>query len=249
MSLYAFTNPDHKSEHRISASDINSEKERNAIYYCPGCNAKFKYRAQSSNMKEAHFFKLPSETHDTDCWVKYVESTKCNFSASSTAGFSCQTFFDLITTPRKRSTSASKKDVNSGRVSTNTLLLDSVRNLYIFCQMYPDSTKINDSVSVRDVFVGRKTSYFYTTFVSGYKLIEAAYHSYDEKKLTVHFTLPYHHATKFNVVVKIKTSSLFETIVHRVQDNTEPVLLYGKWYTREKEVSGEVISTRQIVAF
>ena len=249
MSLYAFTNPDHKSEHRILASDINSEKERNAIYYCPGCNAKFKYRAQSSNMKEAHFFKLPSETHDADCWVKYAESTRCNFSASSTAGFSCQTFFDLITTPRKRSTSASKKDVNSGRISTNTLLLDSVRNLYIFCQMYPDSTKINDSVSVRDVFVGRKTSYFYTTFVSGYKLIEAEYHHCDDQNLIIYFTIPYHHATKFNVAVKIKTPSLFKTIVLRVRDNKKPVLLYGEWHTYKAKIYGEVISTRQIVAF
>jgi hypothetical protein len=248
MSLYAFTNPDHKPEHHVFASDINSEKERNAIYYCPGCNAKFKYRAQSSNMKEAHFFKLPSETHDADCWVKYIESTKCEFSASSTAGFSCQAFFDLITTPRKRSSSASKKDVNDSRVSTNTLLLNSVRNLYIFCQMYPDSTKINDSVSVRDVFVGRKTSYLYTTFVSGYKLIEAEYHHYDKNKLTIYFTVPYQRVTKFKIAVKIKNLSLFKTIVHRVYKNTEPVLLYGEWHTCEVKISGEVISSRQVVA-
>lgn len=248
MSLFAYTDPDHKPEHQIFASDINSEKERNQTYYCPGCSARFKYRAQASNLKEAHFFKLPSESHDADCWVQYVESTKGTFSTSSTVGFSCASFYDLLTKPRKRNSAAPKPNNGDSRTSTNTLRLDSIRNLYKFCLMYPNSTIINEAVSVRDVFVGKKTSYFYTTFVSGYKLIEAEYYRYKREELTIYFTFPYKQAKTFDIAVKIQTESLFNTLVKRIYKNTKPALLYSVWSTRGSYICGEVINLHQVLA-
>lgn len=248
MSSFAYTSPDHKPEHQILASDINSEKERNQIYYCPGCNARFKYKAQSSNLKDAHFFKLPSESHDADCWVQYIESTKGNFSASSTAGFSCASFYDLLTKPRKRNSVAPKPNNGDSRTSTNTLRLDSIRNLYKFCLIHPDRGIINEGVSVRDVFVGKKTAYFYTTFVSGYKLIEAEYYRYEKKTFTIYFTFPYQQAKTFDIAVKIPDEALFKTIVKRVFNNTKPILLYSNWSTWNSVIFGEVVNLHQILA-
>ena len=248
MSSFAYTSPDHKPEHQILASDIDSEKERNRIYYCPGCNARFKYKAQSSNLKEAHFFKLPSESHDPDCWVQYIESTKGTFSASSTAGFSCASFYDLLTKPRKRTAATPKTSNDSNGTSSNTLRLDSIRNLYKFCLIHPDRVIINEGVSVRDVFVGKKTAYFYTTFVSGYKLIEAEYYRYKREELTIYFTFPYKQAKSFDIAVKIQTESLFNTLVKRIYKNTKPVLLYSKWSTRGSDICGEVVNLHQVLA-
>lgn len=248
MSSFAYTDPDHKPEHQILASDIDSEKERDQIYYCPGCHARFKYKAQSSNLKEAHFFKLPSESHDPDCWVQYIESTKGTFSVSSTAGFSCASFYDLLTKPGKRNSVAPKLNNGDSRMSTNTLRLNSIRNLYTFCLMHPDLTMINEAVSVRDVFVGKKTAYFYTTFVSGYKLIEAEYYRYKKEKLTIYFTFPYKQAKTFDIAVKIPDEALFKTIVKRVFNNTKPILLYSMWSTRGSYIYGEVVNLHQVLA-
>jgi hypothetical protein len=78
--------------------------------------------------------------------------------------------------------------------------------------------------------------------------LHAEYHHCDKRDLTIHFTVPYQHATKFDVVVKIKNPSLFKTIALRVHGNTKPVLLYGTWHTYNTKIYGEVISSRQVVA-
>ena len=67
-----------------------------------------------------------------------------------------------------------KYDISSTEIKKEKIRIHTIRQLYSVCVMNDDDEEINNT-KVKEIFAGRKTSYLYTKYISGIKLVECSY--------------------------------------------------------------------------
>lgn len=115
---------------------------------------------------------------------------------------------------------------------------------------FPDGTR------VKDIFVGRKTSFLYTKYCRGIKLIEARQYSYDRRKRLIKFEYPFSiEKTRspvlwicVTVTENIDYEKLLASVLESDKVKIKPVLLFAKWESRGTgKITAEISNSKQMV--
>ena len=254
MSYYAYTDVSHKECFKVLAKNVLTELDRRREYYCPCCNAIFGFRAQSSNNKPPHFYKLPTSQHDINCWMPYIEGISGEVNPENTRGFTLEGFYEGLISSKERElnkNSSENKDDKDKKPINSTMHLNTIRNLYKFCILQDDNYKVADEIKVKDILVSRKTAFYYRRFAFGNKLVEAQYSGYTDK--TIFLNYPFgEEQSLFTVVLNFDDDRLFRQIRNKTYRNEKPILVFSKWNYKESNgriyVRTKIINTHQVVA-
>lgn len=103
--------------------------------------------------------------------------------------------------------------------------------------MNDDDEEINNT-KVKEIFAGRKTSYLYTKYISGIKLVECSYHSYDAKSNEIRFRFPYA-GNNFIIFIHFNSTELFKNFKNQLYDYENPILIYAKWNNNKAEITSD----------
>ena len=231
----------------IKPEDLAPYEKRNS-FFCPGCPCEFLYRSESSNNKAAHFFKHGA--HDSDCWMPVAESIKGETDWHVADGFNINDFYAMISSARTR-TGAGPGTAGGGTKNPTEMHLSTLRNLYKFCCYHSNDSLINNGVAIKDILVARKTSYIYTKYLSGIKLVECRYYGYNRNNNLLHFYYPYSAQSKddatFQISVFCSSTPLFDALLSKVYDEDNIVLLMCDWNMQRGRVRGIISNTHQLV--
>lgn len=236
--MYQVRNSENKL---ITVSNVSAANKYDD-FFCPseGCSCIYHYRAYESNRKKAHFFKLPSSSHSSDCTVPHVENMQDRMEHYDSEGSSVTDIYSSIMTP-PRSASNMKKATHSKTQppkNDSPVKIRTIRQLYSVCIL----NDINDMVGkqrIRDFFVGQKTSFLYTKYCNGLALVEARFRNYQDSDNTLVFTYPFRLKKEdpfsFRLTVHIPDGRLYKTKrdelydLYYKQKVIHPVLIFSEW--------------------
>ena len=165
--------------------------------------------------------------------------------------------FDSLNKETRNNTNQGTSQVSATGKSKSTEI-KTVRQLYLFCTHHPDSEIIgcnqpgSTPITVRDIFVGRKTRYFYKYFFYGLKLVEAEYLSYSAKSNSIFFIYPFSAAPNESTItfkLRIPKKALFEKVVSEIEGETRPILIFTRWYKSGDDIYGYIEKRRLIHVF
>ncbi|MBE6018504.1 MAG: hypothetical protein E7233_13030 [Lachnospiraceae bacterium] len=233
-------------EHCIKPEDLSSSERKNQ-FYCPGCPCVFLYRSESSNEKAAHFYRHGH--HYPGCWMPYAESISGDTEWDVAKDFRIEDFYSSIISSKKRS-GGGPGTAGGGSSGVTRKRLSTLRNLYKFCCYHDNDSILHDNVTVKDVLVARKTSYLYTTYVKGIRLIEARYWRYDPEAHNLFFLYPYSAKVageaRFKIDIKCP-KELFPRLRDRVYSTDSVVLLMCDWTFSSGCIHGTLSNAHQLV--
>lgn len=238
MSFVAYNEKEHIHEKR--AEDVQPN-EQNNIFYCqnPVCNCEFTISALNSNKVKAHFVKRPSSNHISGCWndIKLKESGyKKDY---DTSDFSPNGLLNIIKNSKdeKSNNITGKSTYPKITKTTNNeiLYIHTVRQLFAVCLMNNNNDEIN-GVKIKNIFAARKTSYLYTKYINGVKLVECLYHSYDNQTHKIKFKFPYN-GNAFMVDVHFGSEELYKEYKNKLYNYKQPILIYAEWNFNHAEVT------------
>lgn len=261
MAYYAYTHPDHKGVHRIEARLVTTPEEQNADYFCPGCNARYRFKSLSSNGRAPHFF-LCNDQHSKDCWVPRSESAgDGNIDAFDLADFTPESLLERIKTHRRTepespfsTVSESVLSDESSESAKSVMHVHTLRQLYAICTQNPDSFQFPDGTRIKDIFCGEKTSYLYTQYCSGIKLVEAVPYRFNSQDREIVFHYP--RRAKESLLVfsaYFSNDRLFTLCANRLFPKGSSMiqrptaLLYGIWTATQGSSSSKIDDSHQIV--
>jgi hypothetical protein len=121
------------------------------------------------------------------------------------------------------------------------LYIHTVRELFAVCLMNDIDDEIN-GIKIKEIFAGRKTSYLYTKYISGIKLVECLYHSYDTKSNKIKFSFPYN-GNNFIIDIHFDSTELFKEYNKKLYNYKQPILIYAEWNNNHAEIT----SGKQII--
>ena len=129
----------------------------------------------------------------------------------------------------------------STRTEKETQYIHTIRQLYSVCIMNDDDEEINGTI-IKNIFAGRKTSYLYTKYISGIKLVECSYHSYDTEANKIKFRFPYK-GNNFIIDIHFDSTKLFREYNEKLYGYKQPILIYAEWNNNHAEIT----SGKQII--
>lgn len=245
MSFVAYCEKEHINKRK--AKDVRPE-EQNNIFYCQNikCDCKFTVSALNSSKIRTHFTKLPSSEHIVGCWNNVNLSDSGNKGDYDTSDFSPLALLNNVQKAKdKKPSGKTGKTTNHETSSTPTekeiLYIHTIRQLYSVCVMNDENEEINGT-TIKEIFAGRKTSYLYTKYISGIKLVECSYHSYDSKNKKIRFRFPYA-GNNFIISVHFNSTELFKKLKNQLYQYAQPILIYAEWNNNYAEIA----SQKQIV--
>lgn len=246
MSFFVRKSKTDPIENAISADEILTPAERERDYYCPGCSCVFRYRAISSNKRAAHFFRRGM--HDADCWMPYAEAINGQIDMNAPKDFSLKHLYFLVTHSKSRS-GKGVGTVGGGTKAVTPIKLNTIRNLYKFCCYHDNNHVVGNGLKVKDIFVGKKTSYLYTKYVNGLKLVECSYLQCNEAKKTIYFAFPSVEDERFHIVTSFNDADTFEKVSEMVRAAPSPILILAEWATSfgTTTVYSNILSSKQVV--
>lgn len=237
-----------RSEDVIDANDVT---DTSRDYYCPHCNCVFRYKAEASNKRAAHFFRLGE--HQANCLMPDADLISGRIDRNIAKNTDFYDLYQIIINTKDKVRSKSMPVKHHTRNASTTLHLNTVRNLYKFCCYVPDTEYIG-SVQVKDIFVARKTKYLYTSYIQGIKLIEAKFYRYDPINNVLFFYYPCDakssYKATFRIHVKIENNDLFNkkrSVLFDSKTNDKKSLILAECHTYDSDVYAEVSNTHQIV--
>ncbi|MBC5686663.1 hypothetical protein H8R94_08645 [Roseburia sp. NSJ-9] len=237
MSFIAYNEEEHINKRY--AADVRPE-EQDHIFYCPNpkCNCKFTVSAFNSNKIRTHFVKLPSSDHVERCWYNVVLTDTGDKENYDTSDFSPESLLNNIQKSEGRRGFVKKRSIYSVARSADEekrqLYIHTIRQLYAICIENDDDDKIN-GIMVKYILAGRKTSYLYTKYISGIKLVECSYYSYDSEKNFIRFRFPYE-GNHFMLLVYFETKDLFKEMRKQLYEYKQPVLIYASWNNNQTTI-------------
>ena len=92
-----------------------------------------------------------------------------------------------------------------------------------------------NGIMVKYILAGRKTFYLYTKYISGIKLVECSYYSYDSEKNFIRFRFPYE-GNHFMLLVYFETKDLFKEMRKQLYEYKQPVLIYASWNNNQTTI-------------
>lgn len=245
MSFVAYCEKEHIN--KKNAKDV-LPKEQEHIYYCQNknCDCQFKISAINSNKMRAHFVKLQSSNHIAGCWNDISLSTSGDKDDYDTSDFSPLSLLHNLqkvkdAKPFIEKGKISKPDEPDIPTTKEISYIHTIRQLYSVCIMNDDDEEIN-GVKIKQLFAGRKTSYLYTKYVSGIKLVECSYYKYDSKDNSISFRFPYA-SNQFLVTVYFDSTELFKKIRKQLYKYERPILIYAEWDNNRAKIT----SRQQII--
>lgn len=233
MSFYAYKDECHSI--MVEASAIVTLAERKADYYCPGCTCKLRYRSGNSNKISPHFYRPPNSQHEKGCWMDNAGKDSGDIKEYDWSGFSLQGFFQTIQTVHTRSETRTRNTASGASRSLHKIKPTTIRQLYRICCENSDSTLLSDGLSVRNIFCGRKTAYYYKYYCSGLKIIETKYcrSSLCGGEQCILFSYPYSFDSScdpnFYICVTVPNVNLYREINNELCGQSKPVLLFSYW--------------------
>lgn len=245
MAFVVYCEKEHINKKR--AKDIQPDEQKN-IFYCQNirCNCKFTVSALNSSRVRTHFVKLPSSEHIVGCWNNVNLSDSGDKDDYDTSDFSPLSLLSSIQKVEDKKVSDEKRKTFSHEVSGNTtgkqtLHIHTIRQLYSVCMMNDEEEEIN-GIKIKEIFAGQKTSYLYTKYISGIKLVECSYYCYDTKRNEIKFQFPYTE-NSFRVSICFDSIELFKKLRRQLFDYTRPILIYAEWNNNQAKIT----SQKQIV--
>lgn len=82
----------------------------------------------------------------------------------------------------------------------------------------------------------------YTKYISGIKLVECLYHSYDTKSNKIKFSFPYN-GNNFIIDIHFDSTELFKEYNKKLYNYKQPILIYAEWNNNHAEIT----SGKQII--
>lgn len=217
----------------IDAIDVTAAEQHDLFYCpCPTCECRFGIRSINSNKRKPTFFKLPSSNHSASCFVPYVKSEDGDNTTYDADDFEPQVLLDKIL--QSKNNSSDKTVANSGASShfpkdDETKPIKTIRQLYNICASNNPNMDLNNGLKVKDIFAGRNTSFLYTQYISGLKLVECKFiNRYDNEKQLLFFSYPYGENTII-LKVSIKNKNDYFSAKRLLWDFNRPVIIYANW--------------------
>lgn len=224
----------------IEAKDVLA-KDLQSSFYCPylTCGCRMGFKSFNSNQRKDHFFKLPSSNHSSDCYFATYYKTKSDSHNIDfkTDNFSPENLLNNLFTDNKNS--HTNGNVNENESSSNhlkpkkqlTQQIKTLRQLYNFCVLNAPDKKIKDYLRVVSMFAGYSTSYVYTTYISGIKLVECKFNNeYNETDRSLHFTYPIQKSDNMlDITTYFKDQNLFDEMKKKLWDFDGVVIIYAEW--------------------
>lgn len=242
MPYVAYRDKEHKQ--KVLAKDV-LPREQESIFYCQNknCNCKYIVSALNSNAISVHFMKLKSSSHIDGCWNAREYSISGNKNDYNTSDFSPENLLGkvLIDGEEKQVGGTHKRKKKGKSFATEQQYIHTIRQLYSVCMQNDDEDEINGTI-IKDIFAGRKTSYLYTKYISGIKLVECSYFRYSRNERTIYFKFPYDNKT-MNLTVQFNTIKLFNDKLKEIYNYKGIILIYAKW---ERNIAN-ISSKNQIV--
>lgn len=245
MSFIAYCEKEHINKKR--AEDI-APNEQNDTFYCQNtrCNCEFSVSALNSNKVRTHFVKKPSSQHVEGCWndINLKESGSKN--DYDTSDFSPNGLLNIIKNANDKKTNDIVKKTVFPKTSPiehkkEMLYIHTVRELFAVCLMNDIDDEINE-IKIKEIFAGRKTSHLYTKYISGIKLVECLYHSYDTESNKIKFRFPYN-GNNFMIDIHFESIELFKEYNKKLYNYNQPILIYAEWNNNHAEIT----SGKQII--
>lgn len=245
MSFIAYCEKEHINKKR--AEDVKPN-EQNATFYCQNirCNCEFSVSALNSNKVRPHFMKKENSHHIEGCWNDINLKESGNKKVYDTSDFSPNGLLNIIKNTNDEKTSDIVKKTFFSKTDTivskkEILYIHTVRELFAVCLMNDNDDEIN-GIKIKEIFAGRKTSYLYAKYISGIKLVECSYHSYDNKSNKIKFRFPYN-KNNFIIDIHFYSTELFKEYKKKLYDYKQPIIIYAEWKNNHAEIS----SGKQIV--
>lgn len=97
--------------------------------------------------------------------------------------------------------------------------------------------------------LAKKTSYLYTKYVNGLKLVECGYLQCNEAKKTIYFAFPSVEDERFHIVTLFNDADIFEKVFEMVRAAPSPILILAEWATSfgTTTVYSNIFSSKQVV--
>lgn len=245
MSFFAYEDENHTQ--KIEWNEVITPQQRKADYYCPGCNCVFRYRAASSNGRRPHFYRYKGQ-HDPSCWVPTNDVAESgDLEVYNLDGYSTEQLLDAIKRSKEKPQKKSGKGKKHAGSELHKIKPSTIRQLYRICCENSDDTILPDGMSIRDIFCGRKTEYFYVAYRPGpgVKLVEARFYGYDKDTLRIFFQYPYRKEKQKKTILRISVEFpnryVFNEMVRSLLSETNPILIFADW---SDSFSGSTLYTR-----
>lgn len=153
---------------------------------------------------------------------------------------------NIIENSKKENNTENTKKSNDSKSSHSVIkkeisYIHTIRQLYSICKENDNDDMIN-GIMIKDIFAGRKTSFYCNKYLSGIKLVECSYYSYDKKENIIRFRFPYEN-NNFIISTHFNDSELFKKINNQLYNYNRPILIYAEWHNDQ----AEIISKKQIV--
>lgn len=254
----------------VRIDEIDHETSKGVDFYCPceKCSCRFRIRSGRNGEGRTHFFKLSRDEHSKGCWMP---NDSRNESRSLTAeGLVFGEYMDNLKKPETHNPPSSNTKSNPSSYPQNEVdrsdpvLIKTIRQLYLYCSNHSDSDFLGSAAEgerqlrVLDVFVGRKTRYFYKSYFSGNKLVEAQYvetlTNPRTKLKSLLLAYPFSAKDGENVIlfkVRFNNAALANRMVKRVEGEARPIMVCTYWHrSRENnDIYGYIDSGKQIRVF
>lgn len=249
--FYASRSEDKNVDDFVNAEDVLAN-EQNDVFYCPcaDCRCIVKFRSINSNKRRSHFYKPESSTHSEKCGIPYFKNESGNRYDYDTNSLSLEKLLSGIENSRQAATkvhtSPNANDINganNGNSSEKFKPITTIRQLYKICVLNSPDTVIKENLRVKDIFAGRSTSFLYSKYISGIKLVECSFgNRYDNQKGILYFKYPFN-GNQIALTVTIEDRNLFYKIRNEIWDYKYPIIIFAKW----DNSSCKITNNKQII--
>lgn len=232
-----------KNGNLVMSENINLNNYKNT-FYCPNPDCKCLYSCRSvySNKRKPHFFKLKSSNHIDGCWGILVDSVSNDIGDYDLSDFSANGLLESVISTRRSKNTQPNDSMNKG---IGTRFIHTIRQLKDYCLAFDNNTVLNNDITIKDIFCGRKTSFLYTKYIKGIKLVECQYHYYKKEKQSIFFTFPY----KSNPIIKIQlvfdSVNLFWEMVKYFNNNKDKIVFILADFINTSSVTYAHISSKK----
>lgn len=221
------------SAYACTAQDIGK------VFYClnPNCTAHLFLRAFNSNKRESYFSTKKGDSlhgHIEGC--EYAHTNNADLREYDTTDFKIEDFYKSIleTSTEKDKHENTQNTLNRQfpNAQNDSISLDKIKTinqLYRICLSNPLDSYIGD-IQILYLFCNVSTSYLYTTYISGYKLVVAKWYKYNKKSQTITLIYPFESTTKdFFIEMRFEDTNLFYKALKKLIKSTARVIILGNF--------------------
>lgn len=249
--FYASRSEDRNTDDFVNAEDVLAN-EQDDVFFCPcsDCRCIVKFRSMNSNKRRNHFYKPETSTHSEECGMPYFKNESGDKNDYDTATLSLENLLSTIERSKQATTkmqvSQKTNDINKTS-NINSLKelkpITTIRQLYKICVLNSPDTVLKENLRVKDIFAGRSTTFLYSRYISGIKLVECKFHYYKKETQTLFFKYPCTRDSIIELKVIINNKTLFNEIVKQIYGYSKPIIICAKW----NDSSCHISSKKQIV--